>query len=166
MKTTYIKCLFVALGLFFLTHLCVAQKSNIPNNLAIPLTLQQNIISKNLQKGELVEFEVPQDIHFETGNIPAGTKAYAEVVKVNKRKVWGKPGKIVLNVTYLQIGNEKIKLKAPDIEKEGISKKRKAWTWFGVSFFYVPLNIIPPLCIKGTEAILEIGTTIIAYTIK
>lgn len=140
---------------------------SIPKNLAIPVTLNQNITSKNLRIGEVIEFEVPQDIEFNEGNIPMGTKVFAKVIKgSHKRKSWGKAGKIVLNISHMQINNQKIRLKAPYIEKEGVSKKGKARSWFWIGILWIPLNIIPPLCIKGEEAILEAGTTIIAYTIN
>lgn len=143
----------------------VENKYTIPANLAIPLTLRHDISSKTLQEGSIIEFEIPQDIYFSQGSIPAGTKVFVEALKAKKRKCWGKAGKITLNVLYMQLGNQKIKLQAPYIEKEGISKKGKAWTWFWCGFLYIPLNIIPPLCIKGEEAILEAGTTAIAYTV-
>lgn len=135
----------------------------LPNSLAIPVTLEQNISSQNIQKGDLVQFTTMQDIYYGKNLIPAGTKAFAEVTKSNKRKCWGKLGRITLSICYLQLKGEKIKLQAPVLEKEGISKKGKAWTWFGCTVFFVPLNIIPALCIKGEESILEAGTTIIAY---
>ena len=138
-------------------------QTKLPENLAIPVTLQQNINSKDVQKGDLIEFTVMQDVYYDSNTIPAGTKAFAEVVKANKRKCWGKPGKITLNIRYIQLNNEEIKLQAPPLDKEGISKKGKAWTWFGCTVMFVPLNIIPALCTKGGEAILEAGTTIVAY---
>lgn len=157
--------------LFLQYNMGIAQSNftnkSIPKNLAIPVTLNQNITSKNLRIGEVIEFEVPQDIEFNEGNIPMGTKVFAKVIKgSHKRKSWGKAGKIVLNISHMQINNQKIRLKAPYIEKEGVSKKGKARSWFWIGILWIPLNIIPPLCIKGEEAILEAGTTIIAYTIN
>ena len=137
------------------------QREEISNNPTIENV--EHINSKDVQKGDLIEFTVMQDVYYDSNTIPAGTKAFAEVVKANKRKCWGKPGKITLNIRYIQLNNEEIKLQAPPLDKEGISKKGKAWTWFGCTVMFVPLNIIPALCTKGGEAILEAGTTIIAY---
>ncbi len=169
MKNFYVS--FIIAVLFLQYNMGIAQSNStnksIPKNLAIPVTLTQDVTSKNLRIGEIIEFEVPQNIEFNEGNIPMGTKVFAKVIKgSHKRKSWGKAGKIVLNISHMQINNQKIRLKAPYIEKEGISRKGKAKRWFWIGIFYIPLNIIPPLCIKGEEAILEAGTTIIAYTIK
>ncbi|MCS2681778.1 hypothetical protein NXV81_20010 [Bacteroides ovatus] len=59
-----------------------------------------------------------------------------------------------------------IALTAPDIEKNGVSKKGNAWTWFWCSIFFIPLNTIPPLCIKGENAEVEQGLTIVANTVE
>ena len=169
MKNFYIVSVIVILCLQ--CNLSIAQSTsintNIPKGLAIPITFNQNITSKDLRIGEFIEFEVPHDIDFDGGNIPMGTKVFVKVIKgTHKRKSWGKAGNIVLNISHMQINNQEIRLKAPYIEKEGISRKGKAKRWFWIGIFYMPLNIIPPLCIKGEEAVLEAGTTHIAYTIN
>lgn len=144
----------------------VKKKEQAPSNLAISLTLAQTITSRDLKKGDLIEFYVPHNINFETGTIPAGAKAFAEVVKIKKRKSWGRAGIIGLNMLYLQVNESRIKLQAPLIEKAGISHKDKANLWFWCMIFTIPLNCIPPLFIKGEEATLHAGFTTVAYTVN
>ena len=138
----------------------------IPVGTSIPLILNYSINSKEAKQGNIIDFEVAQDIYInEQVAIPMGTAATAEIIKASKRKCWGKPGKLVIRIKELQLSNgTKIPLTAPDIEKRGISKKGDAWTWFWCTIMFIPLNTIPPLCIKGENAIIENGLTIIANT--
>ena len=50
--------------------------------------------------------------------------------------------------------------------QEGFSKKGSAWTWFWCTILFVPLNVIPPLCIKGENTDIQQGFTFVAYTIE
>ena len=140
--------------------------TTIPAGTSIPLIMDYSISSKNTLKESVVEFKVAQDIYINDQIvIPMGTPAIAEIIKASKRKCWGKPGKLAIRVKEIQLINGKtIPLTAPDIEKKGISKKGDAWTWFWCTIVFIPLNTIPPLFIKGENAIIENGLTIIANT--
>lgn len=140
----------------------------IPVNTAIPLVLDYSISSKNIKRGDIINFKVAQEIYInDKAAIPMGTLATAEVVKASKRKCWGKGGKLVIKMKELQFANgTTIPLVAPNIEKKGVSKKGNAWTWFWCTILFVPLNTIPPLCIKGENAEIEDGLTIIANTVE
>ncbi len=138
----------------------------IPANTAIPLILDYSISSKNTKRGDIINLKVAQEIYInDKAIIPMGAVASAEVIKASKRKCWGKGGKLIIKIKELQLANGvTIPLMAPDIEKSGVSKKGNAWTWFWCTIFFVPLNTIPPLCIKGENATIEEGLTIIANT--
>lgn len=138
----------------------------IPIGTSIPLVLDYSINSKEAKKGDIIDFKVAQDIYIDGQiAIPMGTTAIAVVIKASKRKCWGEPGKLAIRVKELQLINGiTIPLTALDIEKRGISKKGNAWTWFWCTIVAVPLNTIPPLCIKGENAIIEEGLTIMANT--
>lgn len=162
---------FIIISIFVNIFAIKAENSNmssitIPTGTSIPLILDYSISSKNIQKGSVVEFKVAQDIYINDRiAIPMGTPANAEIIKASKRKCWGKPGKLVIRIKELQLTNgNTIPLTTPDIEKNGISKKGDAWTWFLCTILFVPLNTIPPLCIKGENAEIEAGLIIIANT--
>ena len=145
---------------------CNARSITIPGGTTIPLILNHPISSKKAKQGDIINFEIAQDIYInEQIAIPKGTSAMAEIIKASKRKCWGKPGKLVIRIKELQLINgTTIPLIAPDIEKRGFSKKGDAWTWFWCTIMFIPLNTIPPLCIKGENVIIEDGLTIIANT--
>ncbi len=166
------KNLLILSFLFIVKNLCIAQtysESNsitIPASTPIPLVLEYPIYSKNASKSDLIHFKVAQDIYIENRiAIPAGTIGIAETIKAKKRGCWGRAGRLVVRIKELQLTNGvTIPLMAPDIEKKGISKKANAWTWFFCSILFVPLNVIPPLCIKGEDIAMEEGLVILAYT--
>lgn len=65
-----------------------------------------------------------------------GTLATAEIVKASKRKCWGKSGKLIIRMRELKFSNgTTIALTAPDIEKNGVSKKEMLGLGFGVPYF-------------------------------
>lgn len=140
----------------------------IPAGTSVPLILDYSINSKSARQGDIIDFKVAQDIFINDQlAIPMGTSATAEIVTASKRKCWGKPGKLTIRIKELQLANgATIPLTTPDIEKRGISKKGDAWTWFWCTIVFIPLNTIPPLCIKGENIIIEEGLTIIANTIE
>lgn len=149
---------------------CIQEEADllIPANTAIPLVLDYSINSKKAKRGNIVNFKVAQEIYINDKlAIPVGTLVTAEIVKASKRKCWGKSGKLIIRMRELKFSNgTTIALTAPDIEKNGVSKKGNAWTWFWCSIFFIPLNTIPPLCIKGENAEVEQGLTIVANTVE
>lgn len=149
---------------------CIQEETDllIPANTAIPLVLDYSINSKKAKRGNIVNFKVAQEIYIDDKlAIPVGTLATAEIIKASKRKCWGKSGKLSIKIRELRFSNgSTIALTAPDIEKNGVSKKGNAWTWFWCTIFFIPLNTIPPLCIKGENAEIEHGLTIIANTVE
>ena len=140
----------------------------IPANTTIPLVLDYSINSQKAKRGNVVNLKVAQEIYINDKlAIPVGTLATAEIIKASKRKCWGKSGKLIIRMKELRFSNgTTIALTAPDIEKNGVSKKGNAWTWFWCSIFFIPLNTIPPLCIKGENAEVEQGLTIVANTVE
>lgn len=170
MKLRTKAALFVLLLLVGVNTLCAHNNLNefvIPANTPIPLILDYNISSKHLKKGMEVEFKVAQDIFIGNNSIPQGTTAIAKVMKATKGKSWGRAGKLSIEIDRLILAdNISLKLKAPNIEKEGFSKKGSAWTWFWCTILFVPLNVIPPLCIKGENTEVQQGFTFVAYTIE
>ena len=150
------------------THSVEEVKVTIPANTTIPLVLDYPISSKNTKRGSIINFKVAQDIYInDKVVIPMGTLASAEIIKATKRKCWGKSGKLTIKMKeVLLTDGRSIPLIAPNIEKRGVSKKGNAWTWFWCTIFFIPLNTIPPLCIKGENATLEEGLTIVAKTVE
>ena len=70
-----------------------------------------------------VEFKVAQDIFIGNNSIPQGTSAIGKVVKATKGKSWGRAGKLSIEIDRLVLANNTpLKLKAPNIEKEGFQK--------------------------------------------
>ena len=51
----------------------------LPNSLAIPVTLEQNISSQNIQKGDLVQFTTMQDIYYGKNLIPHHQKTETQI---------------------------------------------------------------------------------------
>lgn len=170
MKYTMRTILFMLLLLMGANVTYAYEDSNdftIPANTPIPLILDYNISSKKIKKGMEVEFKVAQDIFIGNNSIPQGTSAIGKVVKATKGKSWGRAGKLSIEIDRLVLANNTpLKLKTPNIEKEGLSKKGSAWTWFWCTILFVPLNVIPPLCIKGENTDIQQGFTFVAYTVE
>lgn len=138
----------------------------LPDGISIPLTLTHDVSSKTAKKGDVVIFKVTTDV-YENDEliIPEGAIAYGTVIKAKKRGVWGRAGSLIINVDKLELNNgEVMPLIADEIMYKGKSKKRTANTWFWCGIIYVPLNVIPPLFIKGENAIIEAGYSVVATT--
>lgn len=156
--------LLVVIGLLMAFN-ANAQSNVFPSGSTIPVVLTEDISSKTLKKTSAVPLAVAQDIYYNDQLvIPEGTPVLAEVVKANKRKVWGKQGKIGIRLTAIDLNGRRIPIAAPDIEKEGHSHKAKANGWFFGTIMFIPLNFIPALCIKGDDAVLEAGGVYNAVT--
>ena len=143
---------------FILFTTVQAQSRIFPEGSTIPVTLTETISSKTLKKDSALPFAVAQDIYYNDElAIPQGTPILAEVVTAKKSKVWGKQGKIGIRLTAIDLNGKTIHIAAPDIEKDGHSHKAAANGWFFGTIMFIPLNFIPPLCIKGEDAVIEAG---------
>lgn len=164
------KYIIAFIGIICLSNVATKAQGTftIPAGTSIPLVLDYGISSEETKQGDFVSFSVPMDIYI--GNnvaVPMGTKAIGEVIRASKRKSWGKGGMLTIKVKELQLGNgSAVPLTALDISVEGERKVKSAWGWFGGLIFFVPLNVIPPLCIKGGDAIINEGLAVTATTVK
>ena len=132
----------------------------IGEGITIPVALTQNVSSQNLKNNSTLPLAVSQDIYDDNDQllIPEGTPVEAKIIKARKKGVWGRQGVIEFQPTAILLDGVRIPVEAPAVKKEGHSHKKAANGWFFGTIFFIPLNIIPPLCIKGEDCILEEGT--------
>lgn len=126
----------------------------------IPIVLTENVSSKALKSNSVLPLAVSQDIYDDNDQliIPEGTPVEAKIIKARKKGVWGKQGIIEFQPTAILMNDLRIPVEAPAIKKEGHSHKKAANGWFFGAILFIPLNVIPPLCIKGEDCVLEAGT--------
>ena len=78
----------------------------------VPLKFAQDISSKTATEGDPVVFVLDDDI--KVGDVivaKAGCKAFGEVTRASKSGMMGKAGDLSIRLTYLKVGDLKVKLR-------------------------------------------------------
>ena len=150
-------CLVVTLPLQAL-----ARPAKVMEGTEVELKLVEAISSETHQEGDVVNFEVSNDILGEDGKtvvIKAGASAVGTVAEAEKRKMLGKKGEIRVVVDYTKaIDGTRVPLRA-NLNRAGESK---ATSTVALSVIVTPLFLLK----KGQEAKLGYGTKVHAFVDK
>lgn len=139
----------------------------VPSNTLIALKTTKEISAKEVKKGANISLRVAYDVRVKGETvIPAGTLAKGRVSYAQKPKMWGKPGKIEITVEELRMDNTTIPFTSDPLNEEGESRSGAAWTWFVVSLIILWPCIFVPFFLKGRNAVIPVGASIDAFTIK
>ena len=125
----------------------------------VELTLKESLSSENQQEGDVVNFEVANDIMASDGKtivVKAGTTAVGTVAEAQQRKMLGKKGELKIVVDYTKaVDGTKVPLRA-NLNRQGESKATSA---VALSVIVTPLFLLK----KGKEAKLSYGTKVHAF---
>lgn len=165
-------------------HVCLA--SNIPVTDTVPrkVTLRegteitfelfQNLNSKDLGKGKIVEMSVYKDVTVDGKTvINSGRWAEGRIVEVKRAGLFGRPGKIVVEVISVEaVDRQTLPVNSQRLEQLGQDKRTIAWTTSIVApvlgFVAIPSPYKPAaiplflfgLLFKGKEAEISAGEKI------
>jgi hypothetical protein len=123
----------------------------------IPVKLLQNLNGKTANEGDVVEFEVTEDIRVNnTVVVPKGSKATGTVTDAEKSKILGKKGKLAVSVDYIATSSGKnIKVRS-NASKEGSSRGGRVAAG---AVLVSPLILL----VKGSQAKYDAGTIFKVY---
>ena len=127
-------------------------KVNVSEGTPVSLELLQDISSKTANVGDVLDFETNEPVI--VGNrvlIPSGAKAFGKVTEVERRKGFGKAGKLNFTIDYLVLANGKVIKLRNEIKGVG---KNKAGAAIAEAVILTPLFLLK----KGKNVSFEKGT--------
>lgn len=126
----------------------------------VEMELANNITSSNLMIGSEIDFSVIRDVKAEGEVvISRGSKALGRVTYIEKRKNFGRPGKIEVKVDkVLTVSGDYIYLDGKGVSAEGKNKSTASWTYFIISLIILWPLIFIPFIQKGGHALIPAGT--------
>lgn len=125
----------------------------LPEGTVIRMNSQADMGSKINQTGDVVYFEVAEDLESKGEVVvPAGTKVVGTVTKSKRAKLAGTNSKFEISVDYLALANgENIRLRA---NKELDNQEDKQILVIGAAVLVSPLFLL----FKGKEVVIPSGT--------
>ena len=139
-------------------------------NTKVSLKLNEKLDSSVSQKGEIIEFEVANDVEVDNKLvIPAGTPGKMRVTKVEEAGQFGKPGKIEVEfLEFRAIDGTVIELKRP--EKEFIEERSRQYAIgagiLGAIVFSSPLGAAVSYFVPGRPENYEAGSEFTVLTVE
>lgn len=147
----------VALGLALTPAVAAAQSLKIPEGTEFPLRLEETLSSKTAAEGDRFTVSLADDVPLPDGTVlRAGYRGVGEVVEARENGMLGKTGKLGIRVSYLRVGDQRIKLRA--------NKGAKGANRTGTQVVSVLLLWPVAPFIKGKNTSIKKGTTIVAFT--
>ena len=140
------------------------ETANLENEHKIPLRLIEGIDSSKLQKGEIIEFEIAEDITIDKKLvIPKGKKGKMRVTEVQSPGQFGRDGSIKVEFLDLRaIDGTKIDFKRPN--REFIEQRSRQLAigagLLGTIVFSSPLGAAVAYFVPGNHVIYEPGSKI------
>jgi hypothetical protein len=85
----------------------------VPEGTEFVVRLEDNLSSKTTQEGERFTITLLEDVRLADGTLlKAGYRGVGEVVEARKTGMMGKTGKIGIRVSYIKVGDQRIRLRA------------------------------------------------------
>ena len=85
----------------------------VPEGTEFPMRLEDSLSSKTAHEGDRFTVTLTDDVRLADGTIlRAGYRGVGEVVNAEKSGMLGKTGKLNLRLSYLKVGDERIRLRA------------------------------------------------------
>ncbi|MCQ2246471.1 MAG: hypothetical protein MJZ69_06765 [Bacteroidaceae bacterium] len=151
------KKIFLLFVLFFTCFQYVGAQTIKAGSL-ISVQSNKEVRAKKLNVGDLVEFEVYEDLKVQGAvAVPKGSKAYAKVLEARKSGIAGTKGKLKIEFIYCQVGETKIPLEG---EIDFAGKNRTGGTVAAAAIVAAPL-----IFLSGKKAFIPEGYQTVA-TVK
>lgn len=128
----------------------------------ISVELMQNLKSTDLSPGQTIDFRVKYDVIVKkTRLISAGSIGKGQITKVDRRKSFGKPGMLEIQVQSIQaVDGQQIPVSGIPLKIKGDSKSGLAWgLTIGLGILTI-VGAITGVFIKGKAAEVPAGTTL------
>ena len=85
----------------------------VPEGTEFPMRLEDKLSSKTTQEGERFTVTLTEDVRLPDGTVlKAGYRGVGEVVNAQKNGMLGKTGKLDVRLSYLKIGDQRVRLRA------------------------------------------------------
>ncbi len=121
-----------------------------------PVRLEEAISSSSASEGDRFTIVLDDDVKLSDGTVlRAGYRGVGEVVEARDNGMLGKNGKLNVRLTYLKVGDERIRLRA--------TKGTKGETRVGATVATVILFWPAAPFIKGKDVTIKKGTMMTAY---
>jgi hypothetical protein len=89
-----------------------AGKIKIPEGTEFPLRLEETLNSKTSNEGDRFAVSLDEDVKLPDGTVlRAGYKGVGEIVDAHSNGMLGKSGKLAIRISYLKVGDQRIKLR-------------------------------------------------------
>ena len=138
-------------------NLATAATVKVPEGTEFPMRLEDALASKTAKEGDRFTVTLVDDIKLSDGTIlRAGYRGVGEIVEARKNGMLGKTGKLNIRLSYLKVGDERIRLRA--------AKSVQGAHNTGAQVVTVVLVGVFAGFIKGKNTEIPRGTLITAYS--
>jgi hypothetical protein len=121
-----------------------------------PVRLEETLSSKTANEGDRFTVSLTEDVKLADGTVlRAGYKGVGEIVEARKNGAMGRTGKLNLRLTYLKVGEQRIRLRA--------SKSAQGDHRTGTQVVTVVLVGVFAGFVKGKNVTIPKGTQITAF---
>lgn len=129
----------------------------VPEGTALPMRLEEKLSSKMATEGDRFTVSLSEDVTLADGTIlRAGYRGVGEVVDARKNGMLGKTGKLNVRLTYLKVGDQRIRLRAA----RGVQGSHNTGAQVATLLFIWP--VMP--FIKGKSTEIAKGTILTAFS--
>ena len=136
--------------------LAYADTIKIPEGTELPMRLEEKLSSKTSSEGDKFAVSLAEDVRLADGTIlKKGYRGVGEIIHLKKSGMMGKSGEMNVRLTYLRVGDERIRLRA----SKGVEGKGNT----GNQIVGVVLIGVFAAVIKGHNVDLAQGSSIMAY---
>lgn len=134
----------------------LAAETKVPEGTEFPMRLEETLSSKHAQEGDRFTVSLTEDVKLSDGTIlRAGYRGVGEVIEARDNGMLGKTGKLNVRLSYLKVGDERIRLRAAKAAKGDNRTTTQVVTFVFVGVFAG--------FIKGKNVSIPKGSQIIAY---
>lgn len=138
-------------------NLATAATVKVPEGTEFPMRLEDTLASKTSKEGDRFTITLVDDVKLADGTIlKAGYRGVGEIVDAQKNGMLGRTGKLNIRLTYLKVGDDRIRLRA--------AKSVQGDHNTGAQVVTVVLVGVFAGFIKGKNTSIPKGTLITAYS--
>lgn len=85
----------------------------VPEGTEFPMRLEETLSSKSAQEGDRFTVTLTEDVKLPDGTVlKAGYRGVGEIIDARKNGMLGKTGKLNVRLTYLKVGDDRVRLRA------------------------------------------------------